>query len=84
MEEAYHWYEQRRVGLGSHFLFCVEEGLERIRRAPQAYPLVHKKLPRMLIRRFPYGVVYLVEEEIIVGAAVFHAIRDPRKWQFRA
>ncbi len=84
LDEAYYWYEQRHEGLGADFLLCVEEGLERIRRTPELYPLVHKELRRMLIRRFPYGLFYLVEEEMIVVVAVFHASRDPKQWQSRA
>lgn len=84
LDEAYHWYEQQREGLGSDFLLCVEEGLEKIRRSPESYPLVHKELRRMLIRRFPYGLFYLVEGERIVLVAAFHARRDPKQWQSRA
>ena len=84
LHEAYHWYEQQREGLGSDFLLCVEEALEKIRRTPELYPVVHKELRRMLIRRFPYGLFYLVEEEMIVVVAVFHARRDPKQWQPRA
>ncbi|MCH7702928.1 MAG: type II toxin-antitoxin system RelE/ParE family toxin [Planctomycetes bacterium] len=84
LDEAYRWYEQQREGLGSDFLLCVEEALEKIRRTPELYPLVHKELRRMLIRRFPYGLFYLMEEEMIVLLAVFHARRDPKRWQSRA
>ena len=83
LDEAYHWYEQQREGLGSDFLLCVEEALEKIRRTPGLYPLVYKELRRMLIRRFPYGLFYLVEEEMIVVVAVFHARRDPKQWESR-
>ncbi len=84
LDEAYHWYEQQREGLGSDFLLCVEEALEKIRRTPELYPMVHKELRRMLIRRFPYGLFYLVEEKTIVIVAVFHARRDPKQWPSRA
>ncbi len=50
----------------------------------RTYPLVHKELRRMLIRRFPYGLFYLMEEGMIVLLAVFHARRDPKQWQSRA
>jgi hypothetical protein len=34
IEEAYHWYEGQRDGLGSDFLLCLEEGLEKLRKNP--------------------------------------------------
>lgn len=42
IEEAYRWYEEQRDGLGSDFLLCVEEGLEKIRKAPDMYPIVYR------------------------------------------
>ncbi|HYA42971.1 MAG TPA: hypothetical protein VEF34_16825 [Syntrophobacteraceae bacterium] len=35
IQEAYHWYETQREGLGSDFLLCVEDGLEKIKKNPQ-------------------------------------------------
>lgn len=35
IEEAFHWYERQRDGLGSDLLLCVEEGLEKIRKNPE-------------------------------------------------
>ena len=83
LEEVYRWYEQQREELGADFLLCVEEALEKIRRTPEMYPTVHKHIRRALIRRFPYGIFYLVEEQKIVVLAVFHGRRDPKQWQSR-
>jgi len=83
MAEAYRWYEEQRAGLGSDFLLCVEEGLAKIRRGPEAYPVVHRDVRRMLIRRFPYGIFYVVEPTLIVVVAVFHERREPEGWQTR-
>ncbi len=71
IQDAYQWYERQRNGLGVDFLLCTEEALSKIRRNPQMYPLVHKKVRRILIRRFPYGMFYLNEETRIVLIAVF-------------
>ena len=83
VEEAYHWYEQRREGLGAGFLLCVEEVLEKISRDSESYPMVHKDIRRALIRRFPYGIFYIVEDQNIAVLAVFHGRRDPKQWQSR-
>ena len=45
---------------------------------------VHRHVRRALIRRFPYGIYYAVDEELIEVIAVFHAKRDPKRWQDRA
>jgi toxin ParE1/3/4 len=82
--DAYCWYEERRAGLGAAFLLSVEAAVALIRRFPESHPNVHKDVRRVLTRRFPYGVFYVVERERIVVIAVFHAKRDPRRWQARA
>ena len=83
LDEARRWYDRQREGLGADFLLCFEAALEKIRRDPEIYPTVFKRLRRGLIRRFPYGVFYLIEEEEIVIVGVFHGRRDPRRWESR-
>lgn len=84
IHEAFHWYEARRIGLGSDFILCVEEALEKIARNPKQYPIVHKNIRRGLIRRFPYGIFYLIADNRIVVLAVFHCSRDPKQWKHRS
>ncbi len=83
LAEAYEWYEQQAQGLGFDFLLHVEAALSSIQRSPQMYPVIYKNVHRCLVRRFPYGIFYLVERERIVILAIFHASRDPRAWQDR-
>ena len=84
IDSAYHWYEERREGLGDDFLLCVEESLEKISRSPHLYPLVHKNIRRALVRRFPYGIFYFQHENGIVILAVLHEKRHPEEWQKRS
>jgi len=83
IEEAHQWYEKKRRGLGADFLVCVEAALERIRRSPEAYPRVYLELRRAVVRRFPYGMFYLIEADEIVVVGVFHVRRDPMNWRLR-
>ena len=83
LNEAYRWHENQREGLGADFSLCFEEALEKVRRNPEIYPLIHKTVRRGLMRRFPYGLFYVVEEETVVVIGVLHARRDPTSWQSR-
>ncbi len=38
---------------------------------------------RALVRRFPYEVLYEIEEDEIVVYAVYHCARDPKGWKRR-
>lgn len=79
VEEAYDWYERRRRGLDSDFLLNIEETIERCLRQPNMYPAVHENIRRALIRRFPYGIFYIVADEKLAVLAVLHVRRDPRR-----
>jgi plasmid stabilization system protein ParE len=81
--EAYEWYEKRREGLGSEFMECVDDALERISRQPELHALGYRGVRQTLIKRFPYVVCFLLEEEAIAVVAVFHGRRDPSEWQVR-
>jgi plasmid stabilization system protein ParE len=83
LAEVHDWYESRVAGLGSEFLLAVDAALSSIQRTPELHQVVHKNLRRALIRRFPFGIFYLVEEARIVVVAVMHARRDPETWRRR-
>ena len=80
---AYDYYETVAKGLGATFLLAVEACLDGIQHSPEMYAVLHKDIRRGLLRRFPYGIFYLAEQEQIVILACFHARRDPKQWQRR-
>ena len=84
MTEAFDWYEERDLGLGSEFLRSIDAIFGSITRNPLQYPIVHRSLRKAVARRFPYQVFYTVEKHGVLVVAVFHARRDPRLWQERA
>ena len=83
LQDAYNWYEENSRGLGSEFIRVIDASLSTIQRNPFAYPEVYKKIRRKLIRRFPYGIFYLIESETIYVIACFHVKRDPQQWRKR-
>jgi toxin ParE1/3/4 len=81
LNEARAWYEARQRGLGEELVACVDAALEQSCFAPEMGARVHGQVRRVLIRRFPYGVFYVVEPGRIVVLAIFHASRDPVDWR---
>jgi plasmid stabilization system protein ParE len=84
IREAYSWYETQMSGLGANFLLRIDAAMSSIQRNPRQYPLIHRKIRRRLVRRFPYGILFIEEDKRIIVLAVFHAKRDPRSWQERS
>jgi len=83
LADAFRWYEGQRAGLGSEFLAAVAVVFERIEENPMAYPIIRGITRRVLLRRFPYSVFYVVDPDLVAVTAVMHGRRDPRRWQKR-
>ena len=83
LAEAFDWYEGQRAGLGSEFLAEVAHVLEAIEHRPEQFPVVQGQTRRALVRRFPFGVFYIVGPDLIGVTACMHSRRDPRRWQSR-
>ena len=77
LKEAFSWYEDKRIGLGYDFLLQVDAGINFINRNPEIHPIEYKGTRKHLIKRFPYKIIYLVEEEEIIILAVIHGKRRP-------
>ena len=78
--EASHRYEDRRKGLGQEFLNALAAATSNLRRNPQLYPIVAGEARRLLLRRFPYSVIYEIHGDKVVVLACFHESRDPHEW----
>lgn len=81
--EAFDWYEERVSGLGSDFILNLDAAFNAILRNPLLYPALHKNIRRALLRRFPYQVFFVYEENRVVILAIFHGKRDPKHWKHR-
>ena len=83
VDEAYSWYEDRRLGLGEEFLGCVDACIQTICRMPELHAKVYEDFRRALVRRFPYAIFYEYTGGKVIIYAIFHASRDPQKWRNR-
>lgn len=80
---AHDWYEQQRPGLGDKCLAELRAAIGRVRAEPHVHPHIEGGVQRLLVRRFPYVILYRDEPERAVVIAVFHAKRDPIVWRER-
>jgi hypothetical protein len=82
-EEAYLWYEEKRLGLGDYLSICFEEALESLRRNA-SYEVRYKGVRILNIKRFPYQIVFrIVDKNTLRVIAFFHAKRNPSVWKGR-
>jgi len=83
IKTAYDWYEAQRAGLGEDFLLTLEESYVKITRTPKLYQDIYKSVKRKLVRRFPYGIFFVLLEDTIIVLAVLHTKREPQEWHSR-
>ena len=70
-------YDLQKPGLGSEFTAEISAALDYIGQYPFASPSVGGDFRRKRVKRFPFDVIYAVEEEKIVVVAVMHHRRLP-------
>lgn len=83
IQDRFEWYEAQTLGLGAEFVRAVDACLSGIGRDPLAHPILYRQARRALVRRFPYGILYVVDHDSLAAIACFHGKRDPRSWQTR-
>jgi plasmid stabilization system protein ParE len=81
--EAATWYEGNQPGLGRQFLDEANETLASIGEQPLAYTVVYRSLRRALLKRFPFAVFFLTNDQDVVVVAILHGSRHPRFWKKR-
>ena len=83
LDAAARFYEARLAGLGEAFLLEVERCFDRAHHAPESGALYYGKFRRLLVRRFPYAIIYEVLPQEVLIIAVAHQRRKPGYWRRR-
>lgn len=80
VQEAFQYYEAKSEGLGFEFMRSLDAALQFLRRNPLAYQKIYKETRRVLLRKFPYALFYIAEENRIIVIACFHQKRSEIDW----
>lgn len=80
MADAAEYYEAQADGLGFDFLAEVKRAIEHVKEFPESGQILRSGIRRRLVRRFPFGVLYRIDEEETVLVAVMHLRRRPDYW----
>nr|MDO8118723.1 type II toxin-antitoxin system RelE/ParE family toxin [Candidatus Sigynarchaeota archaeon] len=83
MNEAIAFYNLTMKHLGTDFLNEIEKVVKNIKDNPIAWPVIDLNVRRCLLRRFPFGVLYIVEGNRINIVAVANLKRKPGYWKKR-
>lgn len=78
--EAFECYEAQEKGLGEKFRIAVWAAIAILRRFPEIGEEVRPGIRKILVRRFPYKLIYSVLEDVLYVIAVAHGHREPDYW----
>jgi toxin ParE1/3/4 len=80
------WYDSHDSGLGLELISEVHSAITRALMNPESFTCVRRNptVRRVLTRRFPYRVFFIVRSDAMVVFAVLHAARHERIWNQRA
>ncbi len=77
--EAFAWYEARSPGLGTEFLRAVEAAATSASQSPHQYPAWRRGARRILLRKFPFALFYMLSDKGIIVFTVFPRQTKPHR-----
>ncbi|MFW5712540.1 MAG: type II toxin-antitoxin system RelE/ParE family toxin [Spirochaetia bacterium] len=79
-EDALAYYELQNPGLGEQFKGEVKRGISRIVAFPRGWPIECSEIRKCFLVRFPFKLLYSIEENHIFIIALAHLHREPNYW----
>ena len=83
LNDAAQYYEVERADLGTAFIAEVQRCTQDVVDHPLAGAVVGSVVRRRMCQRFPYALLYSVNDEEIRILAVMHLRRRPGYWMGR-
>jgi hypothetical protein len=83
VREAAGWYDRRSSGLGDVFVQTVSKCVKEIIANPKRFAIGPTGCPYLRLKRFPYIVLFDVNDDELIMLAVLHTARSMEKWRER-
>jgi plasmid stabilization system protein ParE len=80
LDDATEYYDLEQPGLGKRFRNEVKQGIRRIRDYPIAWSKEKGDVRRYVLHKFPYKILYSIEDGYIYIIAIAHGHRRPNYW----
>lgn len=78
--EAKEFYEIEQAGLGVRFEKEIKNAILRIKQYPSAWPIERGEVRHYLVHKFPYKILYSIQQDSIILLAFAHQHRKPDYW----
>ncbi|TYQ28822.1 type II toxin-antitoxin system RelE/ParE family toxin [Pseudanabaena sp. UWO310] len=81
--EAVQYYAEQRTEIAQAFINAIEDAIFRIKDSPNRYATIDEDIRRCMAKKFPYGILYTIEQDYILILAVMHCSRAVGYWKNR-
>jgi len=81
--DAVQYYAAQSSEVAQAFINVIEDAVYRIKESPTRWAKFDEDVRRCLTRKFPYSVLYTIEQDYILILAVTHCSREPGYWKNR-
>ena len=76
--EIQDWYRDHLNGLEKQFIVSLEGAFDQIAKNPLAFQVRIKQSRNILLKRFPYKVIFKIYGSTIKIVAIIHHSRNPK------
>jgi hypothetical protein len=80
IQDAFIWYNEQRHNLGNDFIITLEYYFSVIILNPFIYAEKYKNMRAAVMHKFPFLIVFEIEEKNIIVYSVFHTSRKPKSF----
>ena len=80
ISNAFFWYENKQRGLGERFINVLDDCFSAIGKNPWLFAKKYGEMRQAIIKKFPYVVLYEIEDSLIIVYSVFNTNQNPERW----
>jgi toxin ParE1/3/4 len=80
IEKARAWYEKQRPSAAVGFLNALDDAIKQMQTTPERWARYLAQTRRVLFHRYPYSLIYRVQEDLIQVLAVSHHRQREGYW----
>lgn len=78
--DSKNYYEEQQEGLGDKFQYEIKNSVNRIQNFPTTFVKINSNIRKCVVNKFPYNLLYSIENDHILILAVAHHHRKPDYW----
>ena len=83
LDEAIGWYESQSEGLGKRLEKVLIQQIDKIKQNPTWFLKEENDIYKAYIPKFPYKILFTIDNNVIIIWAIAHMHRKPWYWQNR-